>query len=106
MSSHRIPDIQDEHLEASGGECVGALALARGARTHNLVTVARTGGFGDLPYGMGPFGGGWIWKEHAWSSDAFARRSRWYDEHVKWRYLYNPLDDAWAWFLDRIPKTG
>lgn len=31
--------LQDEHLEASGGQCVGALALARGARTHNLVTA-------------------------------------------------------------------
>lgn len=49
---------QDDHLDSTqGGQSVGALALARGARTHQLVTVARTGGFGDLPYGMGPYGG-------------------------------------------------
>ncbi|MCC4908456.1 hypothetical protein [Microbacterium sp. cx-59] len=104
---HNIATIalQDDHLEASGGQSVGALALARGARTHNLVTVARTGGFGDLPYGMGPYGGGWIWKEHTWNSEKFTRRACWYDERVRWRYLHNPLDDAWAWFLDRIPAA-
>jgi hypothetical protein len=98
-------ELQDDHLESTGGESVGALALARGARTHNLVTVARTGGFGGLPYGMGPFGDGWIWKETAWHADMFARRAAWYDQRVKWRYLHNPLDDAWAWFVARIPAA-
>ena len=95
---------QDDHLESTEGQSVGALALARGARTHRLVTMARSGGFGDLPYGMGPFGGGWIWKENTWHSEKFARRAAWYDERVRWRYLHNPLDDAWAWFLPRIPE--
>jgi hypothetical protein len=27
-------DLQDDHLESTGGEAIGALALARGARTH------------------------------------------------------------------------
>jgi len=97
---------QDDHLDSTqGGRSVGALALARGARTHHLVTVARTGGFGDLPYGMGPYGGGWIWKENVWNTHKFARRAAWYEQRVQWRYLHDPLDDAWAWFLDRIPPA-
>ncbi|MEV8136215.1 hypothetical protein [Microbacterium aurantiacum] len=96
---------QDDHLEAGGGEVVGALALARGARTHRLVTVAQPGGFGDLPYGMGPYGAGWLWAAHTWEAPVFRRRAQWYDDGVKWRYLHVPLDDAWKWFLDRVPAA-
>ena len=94
---------QDDRLSATGGETVGALALARGARTHRLVTMAQSGGYGDLPYGMGPYGGGWVWAAHTWESQIFRRRAQWYDERVRWRYLHVPLDEAWKWFLDRVP---
>jgi hypothetical protein len=40
-------------------------------RAHRLVTFASTGGFGELPYRMGPFGGGWICKEHSWTDQDF-----------------------------------
>lgn len=95
--------VQDDVYAATGGESVGALVLARGARTHRLVTFATKGGFGDLPYGMGSFGNGWIWKEHSWNDQDFQQRAAWYEARVRWRYLWVPLDEAWAWFMQRIP---
>ena len=91
---------KDKVLSATGGAAVGALALARGERTHQLVTFARTGGFGDLPYGMGPYGPGWIWKAHSWDAKKLQQRSDWYKSRVSMRYLWVPLDEAWLWFSE------
>ena len=93
---------QDDVFVLSGGEVVGALVLARGERTHRLVQFATTGGFGDLPYGMGPFGGGWIWKEHNWDDPDFKSRADWYEAKVRWRHLWTPLDEAHLWFLNQL----
>jgi hypothetical protein len=60
--------LQDQVLDVTGGWAVGGLAIARGQRTHHLVTFPRTGGFGDSPHGMGPYGPGWIWKKHSWGA--------------------------------------
>jgi hypothetical protein len=91
---------RDKVLGATRGYSVGALALARGERTHQLVTFASVGGFGDLPYGMGPFGPGWIWKRHSWSDDKLQDRAAWYKSRVSQRYLWVPLDEAWKWFSE------
>ena len=72
---------QDHVYAATGGEAVGALVLARGARTHRLVTFASPGGFGGRPYGMGPYGDGWIWKDHTWADRDFQLRARWSRDH-------------------------
>jgi hypothetical protein len=93
---------QDEYLAQRDGAVVGGLAVARGAKTHNLVTFAQPGGFGDLPYGMGPYGGGWLWKEHTWSSPKMRQRAHWYEARVRWRYLWNPLDEAQYWFRNQL----
>lgn len=89
---------QDRFLDATSGYAVGALALARSDRTHQLVTFTSLGEFGDLPYGMGPFGPGWIWKRHAWEGFKFRNRSSWYASRVSQRHLWVPFDEAWAWF--------
>lgn len=95
---------QDKVLAATPcGQTVGALALARGARTHRLVTFPRTGGFGDLPYGMGPYGPGWIWKEHSWTDQNVQQRAAWYKTRVSQRLLWTPLDEAWLWFIEQCP---
>lgn len=95
---------QDEIYATTHGEVVGGLILARGARTHHLVTFARTGGFGDHPYGMGPYGPGWIWKRYAHPDTAFEKRSAWYQARVAHRLLWTPLDEAWVWFLEHEPR--
>ncbi|MHA7170075.1 hypothetical protein ACX801_18170 [Arthrobacter bambusae] len=93
---------QDQVLAATPcGQTVGALALARGARTHELVTFPRTGGFGDLPYGMGPYGPGWIWKEYSWPDQKVQQRAAWYKARVSRRLLWTPLDEAWLWFTQQ-----
>lgn len=97
---------QDEVYAATGGEAVGGLVLARGARTHRLVTFATTGGFGDPPYGMGPYGGGWLWKQYSWSEPKLQQRAAWYRDRVQFRYLWTPLDKAWTWFWQRVPEVN
>ncbi|MEC3853196.1 hypothetical protein [Paenarthrobacter ureafaciens] len=95
---------QDTIYSREDGQVVGALAVARAARTHELVTFARTGGFPDKPYGMGPYGPGWIWKEHSWTDHRYTTRSIWHEKRVRHRLLWSPLDEAWGWFLNRIPE--
>lgn len=97
--------LRDDFLASNEGELVGALSCARGARTHQLVALAGPAGFGQVPYGQGPFGGGMVWADHEWKSERYARRSGWYAEHVRMRALWQPLDEAWHWFLERMPKT-
>lgn len=98
--------LQDQILDATGGWAVGGLALARGQRTHHLVSFPRTGGFGDHPHGMGPYGPGWIWKKHSWSALEQQQRAAWYKARVSMRLLWAPLDEAWRWFLDHIDDEG
>lgn len=95
---------QDEHLEAFDGQVVGAIALARGARTHRALVMARRGGFGDLPFGMGPFGGGWVWAEHDFAHPKAKKRAEWYADCVRYRYLHQPLEEAFRWFAERTPS--
>ncbi|MFP7761869.1 hypothetical protein [Marisediminicola sp. LYQ85] len=97
---------QDEVYGASRGEAAGALVFARGGRTHELVTFATRGGFGDLPYGMGPYGGGWLWADYSSTQRAFRQRSEWYRDRVRYRYLWDPLDEAWAWFRQHAPSSS
>ena len=97
---------QDEVYAELRGQVVGGLVLARGAQTHKLVTISTTGGFGDLPFGMGPFGGGWLWKDHSWAERDYAQRAAWYETKVQWRYLWVPLDEAWIWFAQQFGVLG
>lgn len=99
-------EAQDSIYTASGGESVGGLILARGAKTHRLVTFARPGGFPDRPYGMGPYGPGWIWKEYSWNEPKFQVRSSWYEKRVSSRMLWQPLDEAWWWFCENTPEES
>lgn len=103
---HRLSGMpeQNAHLAEFGGEIVGALALARGAKTHRLMRMSRPGGFGVLPFGAGPFGGGWIWAEHTWSNPKLSVRAGWYERCVKWRMLWSPLDEANYWFFSNMPR--
>lgn len=94
---------QDTIYSREGGQVVGALVLARGTLTHQLVTFPRPGGFPDKPHGMGPYGPGWIWKDHSWTDYRYTTRAAWYENRVRHRLLWSPLDEAWGWFLNRIP---
>lgn len=94
---------QDAIYSQEDGQVVGALVLARGTLTHQLVTFPRSGGFPDKPHGMGPYGPGWIWKEHTWMDYRYTTRAAWYEKRVRWRLLWSPLDEAWGWFLNRVP---
>lgn len=93
----RVLAIQDQDAiyAETGGEAAGALVLARGARTHQLVVFASVGGFRDKPHGMGPFGKGWVWQNHAWKGGKLQQRASWYQERVRGRYLWTPLEEAW-----------
>lgn len=95
---------QDAVYSQENGQVVGALVLARGARTHQLVTFLRPGGFPDKPHGMGPYGPGWIWKEHTSADFRYTARAAWYAKRVQGRILWTPLDEAWVWFLERVPN--
>jgi hypothetical protein len=97
---------QDAVYDREGGQVVGALVLARAAKTHQLVSFPRRGGFLDLPYGMGPYGPGWIWSEHMWTDYRYLTRAAWYEKRVRHRLLWSPLDEALGWFIDRIPDEG
>ena len=94
---------QDDIYSQEGGQVAAGLVLARGARTHQLVTFPTPGGFPDKPYGMGPYGPGWIWKDHNWTDHRDARRAAWYQKRVGGRLLWSPLDEAWGWFLTQVP---
>lgn len=96
---------QNEVYAQEDGQVAGALVLARGTRTHQLVSFPRPGGFGDEPHGMGAYGPGWIWKEHTWTDQRDELRAAWYEKHVRWRLLWSPLDEAWGWFLERLPEA-
>lgn len=96
---------QNIELGSTGGEVVGALAYARGGRTHEMIIFAKEAGFGSLPFGMGPFGGGLVWDEYETTNDRFQDRADWYKDHVRWRLLWQPLDEAWEWFNNRIPSS-
>lgn len=53
MDAHAVGD--------RDGETALALAFARGEKTHAVVKVGVNPGFGETPFGWGPFGGGWAW---------------------------------------------
>lgn len=91
-------EAQDEIYAQTGGHAAGALVLARGARTHRRVTFASAGGYGDEPYGMGPFGDGWIWQNYSREESKLQQRSEWYQKRVRGRYLWTPLEEAWWWY--------
>lgn len=63
---------KDAHLIEEGGEIIGALACARGARSHDLIAITATSGLGELPFGAGPFGGGPMWAKHTWDDKHLA----------------------------------
>lgn len=94
---------RDEHLAAHGGQVVGALAFARDAKTHDIITASRSAGLGELPFGAGPFGGGWVWREHASDEARFQTRAGWYRDLVQWKKLAAPLEDAYDFFADNEP---
>ncbi|MFS6528310.1 hypothetical protein V8Z69_00895 [Microbacterium aurugineum] len=94
---------RDDHLTTLGGQVVGALAFARDAKTHDIITASRSAGLGELPFGAGPFGGGWVWREHASDEPRFQTRAGWYRSLVQWKRLAAPLEDAYDFFADNEP---
>lgn len=94
---------RDAHLASLGGQVVGALAFARDAKTHDIITVSRSAGYGELPYGAGPYGGGWVWREHTSAEPRFQTLAGWYGSVVQWTRLVAPLEDAYDFFADNEP---
>ncbi|GGO66646.1 hypothetical protein GCM10010910_26550 [Microbacterium nanhaiense] len=51
-------------------------------------------GYGEAPYGLGPYGGGWLWQPCPTKRTGYEESQRLYDEHVVWQPLIAPLRDA------------
>lgn len=94
---------RDAHLASVDGRIVGALGFVRDAKTHDLITAARSAGYGELPYGAGPYGGGWVWREKTTDQPKFATRAAWYADLVQWRLVWEPLQDAYRFFDKHRP---
>ena len=80
-----------------GGETTLALVCARGAKAHALVDFGDLYTYGSHGYGEGPYGGGWAWQGFENEDLRFARRSDWYDNHVRGHRVLGPLEVGYAW---------
>lgn len=78
---------------------VVGLVYARGEAEHQKKHVGMAAGFGEAPFGFGPFGGGWLWRECPTTRPAYASSQALYDEQVRWKSLAEPLERAYAWFV-------
>lgn len=61
-------------------------------------------GFGEEPFGLGPFGGGWLWRECPASRPSYGESQALYDEQVLWKSLPDPFERALAWFRANPPR--
>jgi hypothetical protein len=83
------------------GRTTLALVCARGGKTHRQVDHGALVGFGEAPFGLGPFGGGWMWRPYVDPDPRRADRSRWFAELVEWHGVTDPFDDAAAWLAEQ-----
>ncbi|WP_448255452.1 hypothetical protein [Microbacterium aurum] len=77
---------------------VVGLVYARGEADHRGEHVAMAAGYGEAPYGLGPYGGGWMWRECPTARPQYAESQTLYDEQVLWRSVAEPFTRALAWF--------
>jgi hypothetical protein len=81
---------------------VVGLVFARGEADHQGVHPAVSVGYGEAPYGLGPYGGGWLWRECP-ARPAYEESRHLYEEQALWEWIYDPLERALAWFRQNPP---
>ncbi|WP_448261913.1 hypothetical protein [Microbacterium aurum] len=74
------------------------LVYVRGEADHLGRHVAMMVGYGEAPYGCGPYGGGWLWRRCETQREAYRESQALYDEHVLWEPIVASLERAEAWF--------
>lgn len=77
---------------------VVGLVYARGEADHRGEHVAMAAGYGEAPYGLGPYGGGWLWRECPTDRPLYRASQLLYDEQVCWCSVDGPFTRALAWF--------
>ncbi|MEV8025901.1 hypothetical protein [Microbacterium sp. NPDC080220] len=82
---------------------VVGLVYARGEADHRGEHVAMAAGYGEAPYGLGPYGGGWLWRECPTDRPHYAESQTLYDEQVLWCPVAEPFIRALAWFEAHTP---
>ncbi|MBD8219259.1 hypothetical protein IFU40_11495 [Microbacterium sp. CFBP 13617] len=83
---------------------VVGLVYARGEAEHQQRHLAMAAGFGEAPFGLGPFGGGWLWSECPASRPSYGESQALYDEQVLWKSLPDPFERAAAWLGANPPR--
>ncbi|MDJ1115403.1 hypothetical protein [Microbacterium dauci] len=83
---------------------VVAMVYVRGEVAHRGVHAAMAVGFGEGPYGVGPFGGGWLWRECP-ARPGYEASAVLYEEQALWCWVYEPLERALAWFATHEPPA-
>jgi hypothetical protein len=78
---------QNEVYAQGGGQVAGALVLARGTRTHQLVSFPMPGGFGDEPHSMGPYGRAGFGKNILGQITVMNTVPPGMKKHVRWRLV-------------------
>ncbi len=81
------------------GRTTVALVNARGGKTHDLMDHGALLGFDEAPFGLGPFGGGWMWRPYV--DEKRPLRSQWFAERVEWQAVLIPFTDAAAWLAEQ-----
>ncbi|WP_440902524.1 hypothetical protein, partial [Actinosynnema sp.] len=80
-----------------------AMVYVRGEADHRGVHATMAVGFGEGPFGVGPFGGGWLWRECP-PRPGYQASATLYEEQALWRWVYEPLERALAWFRSNPPQ--
>lgn len=100
---------QDKLLIESDGEKLGGLLFIRGEKTHQAKRADGPSPFKALPYEFAKLTD-WVWAEHTIDNERFAQRATWYNDHVRDRPLWVPLNEVEYWFLTQstmeIPRPG
>jgi hypothetical protein len=100
-SRDKLP-AQDELLIQQSGTKVGGLLFIRGEKTHRAKRVDCPSPFRGLPYDFADLTH-WVWADVTSAAPAFQQRATWYNQFVRHRPLWVPLDEAWHWFLTNSP---
>ena len=81
------------------------LVYARGEADHQGKHAAMAVGFGEAPFGKGPFGGGWLWRELPTERPDYLGSQALYEQQVQWQTVSVPFVRAQCWFDAHQPEV-
>ena len=90
----------EEASSSDAAKTAAALAWARGKKTHEFVEWGQPRGFGEMPFGVGPFGGH-DWRWGAYEGSDTRDQSQWFHQFVATQAVVPPLETAAAWLRTR-----